>query len=91
MRTGLATALLAALLLAPGLAHACAVCFSASDEYREAFTFTTALLSLLPLLLIGSVIGWLIFRVRLVSRADAARAPNSALREDVRRAGRKAL
>jgi hypothetical protein len=42
----LALALSAAL---PELAHACPVCFDASDENRRAFVATTVLLSLLPL------------------------------------------
>ncbi len=48
-----------ALLWAPRLAEACAVCFSATDEVRDAFIVTTALLTALPLLLIGSLILWL--------------------------------
>jgi hypothetical protein len=42
----------------PGLADACAVCFEASDENREAFTITTVFMTTLPLLMIGGVVSW---------------------------------
>lgn len=42
----------ALLLAAPGVAHACAMCFSGSVRVRMAFFATTVLLSLLPLGLI---------------------------------------
>ena len=53
-----------ALLLAPQLADACAVCFSASDENREAFTVTTVFLTVLPLVMVGSTVGWLLRQLR---------------------------
>lgn len=53
-----------ALLLAPQLADACAVCFSASDENREAFTATTVFLTVLPLVMVGSTVGWLLRQLR---------------------------
>ena len=43
----------------PRLAAACAVCFEASDENREAFTITTVFLTFLPLLMVGGVVSWL--------------------------------
>jgi hypothetical protein len=46
-------------LLWPGAAHACAVCFSATDENRTAFLVTTIVLSLLPLGMITSALWWL--------------------------------
>ncbi len=48
-----------AILWAPQLSDACAVCLSATDEYRDAFMITTALLTALPLLMVGSLIFWL--------------------------------
>jgi hypothetical protein len=48
-----------AVWLAPQLSDACAVCFSARDENRQAFTITTAFLTALPLLMVGSLVFWL--------------------------------
>ena len=55
----LAAVLASAILCAPQLADACAVCFSASDEYRDTFALTTAFLTALPLVMIGSLTLWL--------------------------------
>ena len=52
------------LILAPGAAHACAVCFDPRAESRAAFLATTAFLSFLPLGLIGSLFVWLRRRSR---------------------------
>jgi hypothetical protein len=38
--------------------YSCAVCFSANDESRGAYLFTTGLLSVMPLLIIASVVFW---------------------------------
>jgi|TARA_B100001079_G_C16300129_1_gene465045 hypothetical protein len=38
--------------------YSCAVCFSANDESRGAYLFTTGLLSAMPLLIIASVVFW---------------------------------
>jgi hypothetical protein len=56
-----ATALLAgSLALMPRASVACAVCFTGKDDgSRLTFIFTTALLTLLPLLLIGGTVWWL--------------------------------
>ncbi|MFP8879760.1 MAG: hypothetical protein AAEJ52_11355 [Myxococcota bacterium] len=68
---------LAVIPLLPGLARACAVCFSGrSDETREAFIATTAFMTFLPILLIGGVVWWFRRRVlamRAEERAIAAR------------------
>ena len=47
-------------------AFACAVCFDANDETRDAFVGTTILLSLLPLGLMGGLVYWLFRRARAV-------------------------
>ena len=39
-------------------AYSCAVCFSANDKSREAYLFTTGLLSAMPLLIIVSIAYW---------------------------------
>ena len=51
-------------LLWPSAAHACAVCFSATDRNRIAFLITTIVLSLLPLAMIGAGLLWLARRAR---------------------------
>jgi hypothetical protein len=51
-----------ALALSTGWARtatACAMCLSATEETREAYYATTALLALLPFLLIGAIGLWL--------------------------------
>ena len=54
-------------VLVPRLAAACAVCFTGrSDEARVAFLETSALLTLLPLLMIGSLVWWLFRRARQI-------------------------
>ena len=45
-------------VLLPGVARACATCTGAADRNRAAFLWTTALLSLLPLVLIGAGLLW---------------------------------
>lgn len=59
----LALALLAVVAL-PDVAHACAACFDATDENRQAFLVTTAFLTLLPLGMVGGAGLWLRRRVR---------------------------
>ena len=43
----------------PGIAKACAVCFSGRGESLEAFYLTTIFLTLLPLVTLGSIGFWL--------------------------------
>lgn len=64
------------LVLLPQAAHACPVCFDASDENRRAFLATTAFLSLLPL---GMVMGaglWIRKRSREIEGDDARDDPD---------------
>jgi hypothetical protein len=71
---GVCTLLLVVLL--PVAAHACPVCFDASDENRRAFLATTAFLSLLPL---GMVMGaglWMRKRSREIDGDDARNDPD---------------
>ncbi|MEN0064027.1 MAG: hypothetical protein AAGA48_17880 [Myxococcota bacterium] len=42
----------------PGTALACSVCFSATEENRQAFFDATVLLTFLPLLMLGSGVYW---------------------------------
>jgi hypothetical protein len=64
VRGRLAALVLAAGALAPETSHACAVCFSGADGARVAFLLTTALLTLLPLALLGGFAWWLRRRIR---------------------------
>ena len=61
---------LSLLALIPDVAHACAVCFDASDENRQAFLATTAFLSLLPLGMVGGAGLWLRKRSRDLDAED---------------------
>jgi hypothetical protein len=63
----LASALLAVL---PEVAMACPVCFSASDENREAFLATTAFLSLLPLGMVAGAGFWMRRRSREIDAEE---------------------
>lgn len=67
-------AVVAALLAAPDLARACAVCTGGStEEVRYAFLWTTGFLSVLPLALIGGLVFFLRRRAREIAEAAAAR------------------
>ena len=50
--------LLSAMLLADA-ASACSVCYGGAEESRKAFLFTTVLLSLLPVGMIGTLAWWI--------------------------------
>lgn len=60
--------------LVPSVAFACPVCFSGSDETRAAFLLTTALLSLLPLAMIGGLVYVLVLRSRELDAEERAEA-----------------
>jgi di/tricarboxylate transporter len=62
--------LLLCALLSPGAASACSVCFGGAEESRKAFLFTTVLLSMLPIGMIGAL-AWWVWR-----HARAADAPH---------------
>jgi hypothetical protein len=66
VRTPFSVILVAAglLLLLPGAAWACPVCFDTTAENRMAFMQTTVLLSLLPLGMVGGVGVWIRKRAR---------------------------
>ena len=66
---------LVALAALPDAAHACAVCFDASDENRQAFIMTTAFLSLFPLGMVGGAGLWL--RRRVLERDAEDTPPDS--------------
>jgi hypothetical protein len=53
------TVLCAALLAAPSVAQACAVCFDPLEANRNAFIIATAFMTFFPLMLIGGVLYYL--------------------------------
>ena len=63
-RVSLLLLALLAVAALPEAAHACAVCFDATDENRQAFLATTAFLTLLPLGMVTGAGLWLRRRVR---------------------------
>lgn len=70
MRRALVASVCAVLLLAPDVAFACPVCFSAQNEdNRAAFVAMTAFLTLLPLGMLGVGLGWV---WRRMQRQDAS-------------------
>ena len=72
--TALPAALLgAALLWAPQASRACAVCMSGTeDATRLAFILTTALLTFLPLGIVGGLVWWLRRRAREIEEAPVS-------------------
>ena len=65
-RAWIPVVVLAVLALLPHMAHACAVCFDARDENRQAFLATTAFLSLLPLGMVAGTGLWMRKRSRAI-------------------------
>ena len=57
-------------MVLPDVAHACPVCFDSRDENRQAFLATTALLSLLPLGMVGGVGLWMRKRYRELEESE---------------------
>jgi hypothetical protein len=61
----------------PDVAHACAVCFDATDENRQAFIVTTAFLTLLPLGMVTGAGLWLRRRIRERDAEDSTSEASS--------------
>lgn len=61
---------LVAVALLPDVAHACAVCFDGPGETRQAFSSTTAFLTLLPLGMLAGTGAWLRGRARRAESED---------------------
>ena len=60
-------------LALPDLAHACAMCFSGSEETRKAFFVTAAFMTLLPLGMVAGATTWLHSKARAAeSEQDGA-------------------
>ena len=62
LRIAALTALIAIASSAPG--HACAVCFDGGSRGTDAFTWSTIFLSLMPLIAVGSTVGWMLRALR---------------------------
>ena len=69
-RLGALSVALLTLALLPEHAHACPVCFDPDDEQRIVFLATTALMTAVPLGIIGGVGLWLRRRVKQVGEGD---------------------
>lgn len=66
---------LGAVLALPEAASACASCVSGqTDQTRYAFIWTTALLSVLPLSMLGALLWWLRRRSQELARLEAQEA-----------------
>ena len=71
-RAGIAVGVVALIACAPQTAWACAVCASGQgDESRTAFILTTALLTALPLSMLGGLLWWLRRRLQKLERGPA--------------------
>jgi hypothetical protein len=76
IRFALALLVSTAVLLAPQLAAACAVCFTGrADETRVAFIVTTGFLTALPILLVGTLVWWLCRRTRQIRDENESISP----------------
>lgn len=74
MSRATAALLLAVLLVLPGAAQACSVCFSTTEENQWAFIATTVFLSVAPLAMLFGVGSWLRRKVLEAERRhDVAR------------------
>lgn len=68
-------ALTLAALLAPGSAHACAVCGIGGDPNRASFFWSTVALSLLPLAMMGGGVFYLWRAARRLEASEAVAGP----------------
>jgi len=63
----------------PGMATACSVCTAGKDEENQlAFLLSTIFMSLLPLIVIGTIVFVLWRRIRKLEQEEAARAAGIA-------------
>ena len=69
MRTLAAWMTVGVALLVPSLVMACPACTNTQEQNRVAYLITTALLTLLPVGMIGTLIGWIISESRKANLA----------------------
>jgi len=70
---------LALFAVLPDAASACSVCYGGDEESRKAFLFTTVLLSLLPIGMIGAL-AWIVWRSAKAADGEGPGAPEPAAR-----------
>jgi hypothetical protein len=63
-----------AIAVLPDAAAACSVCYGGAEESRKAFLFTTVLLSLLPISMIGALAWWVWRSIRDNEDTDSPQA-----------------
>jgi hypothetical protein len=83
----MARALFTVSMLLATAALACPVCGTPTEQNQEAYKFMTIIMSLTPLLAIGSVVFWIFWTVRKNERGEpvvAAPSPPPAPVTDVR-------
>lgn len=65
-----------AVVFGPGIAQACAVCTAGrEDENANAFIAMTALMTVMPFLVVGGIVFWLVRKARQMAAEEAALAP----------------
>ncbi len=69
-RSNLTLILTAAMLLVHDVAWACPVCFDPNEQSRGVFLLTTAVMTFVPLILIGGVVYWLWRRSEALDQLD---------------------
>jgi hypothetical protein len=57
--------------LGAAVANACPVCGTPSEQGQGAYLFMTGVMSLLPLLMLGGMVTWVVLRVRRADQQDA--------------------
>ncbi|HWO88194.1 MAG TPA: hypothetical protein VNL98_03470 [Gemmatimonadales bacterium] len=77
MRRRVALLVSGALVLGPQVALACPMCFDPRAENRIAFAATAAVMTLLPLGMVGGLLLWLRRRARALNGEAANRNPDS--------------
>lgn len=65
------------LALAAGAAWACPVCGLPSEQGQGAYIAMTAVMSLLPLALLGGAVAWVVLRVKRADEAEAREAASA--------------
>lgn len=61
-------------------AWACPVCGLPLEQGQDAYILMTPIMSLLPLLLVGGVVGWVVVRARRADREEGHPADEAARR-----------
>jgi uncharacterized membrane protein len=81
MRLSTSRCLAVVAALFSGAALACPVCGTPLEQGQGAYLFMTPIMSLLPLVLMGGVVFWMVRRVRHAERDEAHKPTPSAAPE----------